>query len=466
MDFFKPVEIKEYYINRIASGMSKYFYINIFKPIFKILKSNEVINSKDDLINAIKSGKVYYKDGAFRTKERFSNAISTTLEQMGAKFRNGAYYIERSLIPLDYLQSMGIAENQTLFKLSAIKTFLDNYSLTDKEVSELIQTAATEMFKSLERDIVKSAQDKNVPVIELGIVNPKVQEVPKEKIKEIQDYWKNVDKKIKELNDKRKKAGKTKGNGNKDKGNKPPKPPKDEQPPISDDDLQSQINQINENAFKNAPKVEINDLALDEQSRKIAEDYTYNMRYWVKNWEAKNIIKMREDIVNMVQKGVRLPEIQEYFENRWGIAKRKAYFLALNESHLAASVIKKVQYQKMGCNYFLWLKSDSKEKRPRHLEYAQEHNNKWGIGGKNIFSYDNPPIIDEATGQTGLPGETYNCRCNQVGIFNPQIYIQANKQRKINNSILGKIKNAFIHSKQFNNNNDWRYRRFDQRQTL
>ena len=401
-----------------------------------------VNNSKDDLINAIKSGKVYYKDGAFRTKDRFSNAISTTLENMGAKFRSGAYYIERSLIPLDYLQAMGIAESQTLFKLSAIKTFLDNYSLTDKEVDELIQTAATEMFKSLERDIVKSAQEKEVPVIELGLVNPKTQEVPKAKIKEIQDYWNAQDKKIKELNDKRKKAEKT------EKANK--------SVDVSSSDLQSQINKINENAFKNAPKVEINVIALDEQSRKIAEDYTYNMRYWVKNWEAKNIIKMREDIVDMVQRGARLPELQEYFEQRWGIAKNKAFFLAKNESHIAGSVITKTQYQKLGCTQFKWGRSNSKEKRILHKEYYNK-----------IFDFDNPPIIDERTGQTGLPGQIYNCQCKMQCVV-PDINSRLAKRKEVKNSktILGKIKNAFIHCKQFNDNNTWRYRRFDQRQTI
>ena len=38
METLRPVEISEYYINRIASAMSKYFWENIFKGIFEILK--------------------------------------------------------------------------------------------------------------------------------------------------------------------------------------------------------------------------------------------------------------------------------------------------------------------------------------------------------------------------------------------------------------------------------------------
>lgn len=452
MDLFKPVEIREYYINRIASGMSKYFYNNIFEPIFKILKDTSVINSKELLINALKSGKIYYKNGAFRTQERFSNAVSQTLESMGAVFKNGAYFINEALIPLEYLQAISIAQTMTATKLYAVKKFLDNYVFSADDLKQYIETAATEMFKTLERDIIQSAQEKNMPIIDLGIVNPKTQEVDKAKIKEIQDYWKNVDKQIKDLNDKKKNAeqqeearkDKNKGKG-KNSANNPP-------PAISSADLQQKINEINETAFENAPKVEINDTALDKQSRKIAEDYTYNMRYWVKKWEAKNIIKMREDVLNMVKSGQRIDEIQKYFDERWNIAKNKAFFLAKNESNIAASVIKKTEYQKMGCSRFKWERSSAKEKRKLHEKYYDK-----------IFYFDNPPIIDERTGQTGLPRQTYNCLCHMRFVVPTMAELTAQRAKaKGNKTILGKIKNAIFNGKQYNNN-AWKYRRFDQR---
>lgn len=441
MEFFRPVEIKEYYINRIASGMSRYFYINIFAPIFKILDNNSVINTKEALINALKSGKVFYKDGAFRTADRFSNEMSKTLESIGAKFRNGAYYLDRALIPIEYAQAISIAEAQTAAKLLLVKQFLDSYIFTADDLSEIIEPAVKEMFKSLETDIIKAAQEKNVPVIELGLVNPKPQEVPKAKIKEIQDYWKQQDKKIKELNDKRKKAEKEEKSGR--------------QPETSSADLSAEINKINKTAFENEPKVEINDAALDAESLKIAQDYTYNMRYWVKNWEAKNIIKMRSDVLDMVQKGKRLEEVQEYFQERWGIAKNKAFFLAKNESHIAGSVITKNQYQKIGSSQFKWGRSNSKEKRELHKTYYNK-----------IFDFNNPPIIDERTGQTGLPRQTYNCLCHMF-IVVPDFKTQLARRAEVKNSktFLYRFKNAVQNNKQFNNNS-WRYKRFDERQTV
>ena len=44
METLRPVEVSEYYIDRVASGMSKYFWDNIFKEIFAILKDNKTPN--------------------------------------------------------------------------------------------------------------------------------------------------------------------------------------------------------------------------------------------------------------------------------------------------------------------------------------------------------------------------------------------------------------------------------------
>lgn len=87
METLRPVEVSEYYINRVASGMSKYFWDNIFREIFDILKDNTVYNSKNDVINAIRNGSIWYENGAFRTKSRFTNGVAQTLESIGAKFK-------------------------------------------------------------------------------------------------------------------------------------------------------------------------------------------------------------------------------------------------------------------------------------------------------------------------------------------------------------------------------------------
>ena len=424
MNTFRPVEIKDYYINRVARAMAQYFWKHIFEQIFTILESNSVFNAKDDLLNAIKNGKVYYKDGAFRA-ERFTNSISSTLEKMGAKFKHGAYYIDQSLIPIEYIQALGIVQAQTANKLLAIKQVLSTLFEEDVDLDQYLLTTVEQMFKSLEVDIVKSAEQQKVPIIELGIVTPKAK-MPK--AKKVESFWKDVDKQLDKLR-KEKKQAKT---------------------PEEKSIIQDKINAITKDAFANAPQLDaqINEIELNSQSKKIAQDYTYNMKYWVKKWEVKNITKMREDVVAMVQRGARQPEIQKYFEQRWKKAGDKAKFLAENESHLAASVIKKTEYEKLGCTQFKWGRSTSKEKRKSHEKYY----------GK-VFDLDNPPIIDEDLGITGLPRQIWNCKCTML-IVAPTVNDLINKRQEIRNSktIKGRINGLFNSSQR--NNNSWRYRRF------
>lgn len=52
---------------------------------------------------------------------------------------------------------------------------------------------------------------------------------------------------------------------------------------------------------------------------------------------------------------------------------------------------------------FIWKTITDGRERELH---KQLNNTTW--------RYDDPPVIDERTGQKGLPGETYNCRCDAI----------------------------------------------------
>ena len=435
-DTLRPVEVSEYYINRVASGMSRYFWDYIFKEIFDILKENTVYNSKDDVLNAIRKGLIWYENGAFRGK--FNNSISKTLEQIGAKFRHNAYYIPKSAIPFEYVRALEFVQATAAAKASRISDFLGGLGAILSKVSlkQYIGATVDLMYRKLQLDIVKSAIEKKVPIIELGIVTPKVN-LPKKETKNLEQYWKEQDKKADDLRKAIREAQK--------KG-------KDTQ------ELKEQLKQLNIDAFQNAPQVEIkiDDLKLDAKSKKIAQDYTYNMEFWVKKWEAKNIVKMREDILKMIGEGARVPRIAEYFEKRWKVAKDKALFLAVNESHLAASVIKAADYQALGATSFVWGRSSSKEKRELHKLYYDK-----------TFKFDDPPVIDEKLGIKGLPRQIWNCKCHML-IKPPTMAEIINKHSEVRNAkrnIFEKIKYTIKNSTQ-RNNNAWRYRRFGKGQTL
>lgn len=424
METLKPVEVSEYYINRVASGLSKYFWDNIFREIFHILKSNKVINSKDDVINAIKNCKIWYERGAFRTEGSFSNSVATTLENMGAKYRHKAYYIEISKIPFEYIQALDYVKTNNLLKGSAISNFLKGYALSKIDLKPFIQSSVEYMFKKLELDIVKSAQDKKIPVIELGITKPDIK-VPKAKTKPIEEYWAEYDKKADELRKAIKEAEK--------RGN-------------STDSLKMRLADLNKDTYQNAPQldIKIDDIELDAKSKKIAEDYTYNMEFWVRKWEAKNIIKMRQDVLKMIEEGARVPRIAEYFEKRWKIAKDKALFLAENESHLAASVIKATEYQMIGCPGYNWGRSSSKEKRELHKQYYGQ-----------FFTWDDKPLLDEKLDIRGYPRQIWNCKCHMLIV--PPTLDEVINNRTESKNVFKRIKNCFTR------NSSWEYKRFDKR---
>ncbi len=401
VDSFKPVQISEYFLRQIAAGLKKEIYDSLFKQIFEILNTNSIYNDKKTLTNAIQSGRIFYENGAFRSSKPFSNAVADELEKLGAKYRNGAYYIDRAFLPVEIENALAIVAARETAKIAALNGLLARLAATVGEetaVKLFIAKAVERMFKKLQVDLEKSTKERKVPVIDISVDIPEID--------------------------------------------------------IADTDFQKidEYHQLTKEERKNleVPKLNLDEVVIDKRAKKIAQDYTYNMDYWVKNWKAKEIATMRRDVFDMVQSGARTDTIKKYFQTRWGIAERKAEFLARNESGIASSVLKATHYQDMGCTHFKWLRSTSKEKRKLHEEYYNK-----------IFPFNDPPIIDERTGQRGLPGQIYNCRCDLVGIKNPQYYINKKRIENAKRNIFTKIKYAIQNSTQ-RNNYPWRYRRFGQ----
>lgn len=146
-----------------------------------------------------------------------------------------------------------------------------------------------------------------------------------------------------------------------------------------------------------------------EQKREIAQTYTNNMRdYVIKDWQGipekeGRIPEMRRKIQEIVLQGYRPDKIQALLEKEYGIMARKAKFLAQNETSIMLAEYKKVTYKEMGFDKFIWKTITDGRERELH---KQLNNTTW--------SYDDPPVIDERTGQKGLPGEVYNCRCEAI----------------------------------------------------
>lgn len=157
---------------------------------------------------------------------------------------------------------------------------------------------------------------------------------------------------------------------------------------------------------KNVRHVNVIEVELSEaQKEDIATNYTNNMQFYIKNWAQERIPEMRERVRRLVLEGARPTAVEELLQKEYRIGANKARFLARNETSIVLSEIKKVQYQEMGSIGFIWNTILDNRERELHRE----------LNGK-FFRWDDLPVIDDK-GTKGLPGQTYNCRCNLRPVF-------------------------------------------------
>lgn len=88
--------------------------------------------------------------------------------------------------------------------------------------------------------------------------------------------------------------------------------------------------------------------------------------------------------------------------------RNKARNITLDQTRKTYNNLNKGRMEAVGLKKFQWVHSGGGEK-PRELHLFE-------LNGK-IFSFDNLPIIDERTGERGIPGQAINCRCSLLPII-------------------------------------------------
>lgn len=417
----EPVTIKEKTLIRIENGIKRYIYQDMFMPIFSILKGKEykIFNSINAIIEALKSGRIYYADGYFVAKDKFSNEVSKELESIGAVFKGGRYFLKD--LPVEIQSVISLLKTQTAIKLKAIYDLInsDNYGyLNEEEIDKFIDVSVKTMVNQISSDMQKHIEEKTVPLIKKDFVSgglkplqpvlqtpqerERINEFTEENQKQIEEYWKQTDAEASRLHDIWANLYRSDA-------------PKEQIKKASEELREYRIQQ-----YHNAPTFDYGEAVGDNEL--IAKNYTFNMRFWVKKWKAKEIPIMRKDVLEFVQKGAREEEIAEYFQKRWKIAEGKASFLARNESTLVKTAITEVEAKRKGSKAFKWGFSRSKCRRKLHQKYYN-----------HTFSYDAPPLIDERLKIYGLPGQIWNCRCHLKPIITIKDLMEA--ERNGNNII-------------------------------
>ena len=201
---------------------------------------------------------------------------------------------------------------------------------------------------------------------------------------------------------------------------------------IFDTAVEEIMQDLQERVYKNAAEKKIELITpklTDFRANEIAKNYTNNLNFWIKNWTPERIIKMREVVGQMSIDGKGTKSIAEYIQHEFGVSARHAKFLARNESAMATTSYLEAKYKDEGITEFKWYTNLDGRERPLHRE----------LNGK-IFRFDNPPIIDERTGEKGLPAQTYNCRCTFAPVINKEFWNNRKKLYKAQNSLFSKLK--------------------------
>lgn len=113
-------------------------------------------------------------------------------------------------------------------------------------------------------------------------------------------------------------------------------------------------------------------------------------------------------VMRSLQPGGRgMADVREALSKYEGITDRRKNLIATDQIRKATTSMNVERAKSAGVTKFRWLHSGGgSEPRELHLE----------LNGQ-IFSYDDPPVIDDRTGERGYPGQLINCRCQAVPVI-------------------------------------------------
>lgn len=137
----------------------------------------------------------------------------------------------------------------------------------------------------------------------------------------------------------------------------------------------------------------------------LLEKYNTNMDLYVKEWQESAIIRLRTKVEKHVFEGFRADTLEGIIVNEFQASRKKAKFLAMQETSLLVSKFREERYKESGVGKYKWSTSGDARVRDSHKH----------LNGK-VFSWDSPPITNEK-GDRNHPGTDWGCRCVPIPII-------------------------------------------------
>lgn len=127
----------------------------------------------------------------------------------------------------------------------------------------------------------------------------------------------------------------------------------------------------------------------------------------IKSIPAEYFQKIEGDVMRSITTGQGMADLVPAILVHGKSTKKRAELIARDQTSKATTALNRTRMQGLGIKQFEWLHSGGgKEPRPLHVQYD-------GL----VFDLNNPPVIDDRTGERGLPGQLINCRCRMVPVI-------------------------------------------------
>lgn len=128
----------------------------------------------------------------------------------------------------------------------------------------------------------------------------------------------------------------------------------------------------------------------------------------IKSIETQYHTQIEGAVMRSLQPGGRgLADVTEALQKYEGITDRRRNVIAKDQVRKIQASISIERAKSAGIKKFKWLHSrGGSEPRPDHVAMSG-----------NVYSYDDPPVIDRRTGERGFPGQAINCHCQMVPVI-------------------------------------------------
>lgn len=161
-------------------------------------------------------------------------------------------------------------------------------------------------------------------------------------------------------------------------------------------DLQTQLS----STVKDIDTIEVSAEITPGIAQALDEELTKNLDLYIQGFAQEEITKLRAEVQKNAFAGYRADRLVDLIRQQHGVTRRKAAFLADQETSLLVSKYREERYKALGARSYIW--STSHDERVRHDHKA--------LDGQR-FDWDSPPVTNRATGDRNNPGEDFRCRC-------------------------------------------------------